>query len=196
MGFENVYWHFSEAKHGKSGADSVGGAIKTLLDSKVRDGLDILCAKDCIAANNSKVFMLEIMEEEYLSIAKSSKDLKSFASTRQIHQVAVDCTNGSVKFRPLTCHVCPANVKCEHYPGEMSMTFDQFYALTTIAIKQEIKTERKQRSNAGLNTKKGISLAQIIESEKDPDYFPENETKKRKSSSIQKNPKRQKANAK
>lgn len=194
MGFNKAYWHFSEAKHGKSGADSVGGSLKTSFDSKVRDGMDILCAKDCIEANSSKVFMMEILEQEYQSIAEFSKELKSFVNTRQIHQVAIDCQKEIVKFRPITCRNCTAEMKCECYPGEISMSFDQFHVATTIAIKEEIKSERKQRLNAGINIKKGFSLAKIIEAEKDPDYVPESESKKRKATPLQRKSKRQKPN--
>lgn len=103
-----------------------------MLDRAVKDrNVSILCAKDCIKANTSKILMLYVDEKQLKSVMSKLKDLniQSFPQTRKFHQIAIDFTNKIIKFREFSCSDCDCNVACSHYEPEVSHSFAQFYAI-------------------------------------------------------------------
>ncbi|CAH0547039.1 unnamed protein product [Brassicogethes aeneus] len=117
-GFKKLTWNFSEAGHGKSSADGVGGSLKKMADLAVSHGNDIMCAKDFVhvlhATNPQskiKLFLIEENEfDKFQDVVPLS--LKSIKGTMRIHQVLWKSDNPQkLKFKYLSCF-CE---DCSHY---------------------------------------------------------------------------------
>ncbi|CAH0559354.1 unnamed protein product [Brassicogethes aeneus] len=90
LNVENMFWHFSEAGHGKGAPDGVGGSLKRSADGLVGRGTDLSSLEVLVIKLKEAckgINILKIADEEFLEMDKfASNDLPSFKGTLKIHQ--------------------------------------------------------------------------------------------------------------
>ncbi|CAH0560580.1 unnamed protein product [Brassicogethes aeneus] len=111
LNVENMFWHFSEAGHGKGAPDGVGGCLKRSADGLVGrstdlSSLEVLVIKLKEACKGMNI--LKIADEEFLEIDKfASNDLPSIKGTLKIHQIVWRYNDPLAIFvRRLSCLTC------------------------------------------------------------------------------------------
>lgn len=103
LGFPNSTWNFSEASHGKSAADGVGGAIKRSLDDAVAYGVDIPDAEtafNVLSQKKSKILLFFVPED---AITEKSFELRPIPDTMVIHQIRNTAMQNVIANRELSC---------------------------------------------------------------------------------------------
>ena len=104
--FTVATWNFTEAGHGKSAADGVGGVVKRTADRLVSNGQDIIDADaffskvpPCI--KNVKFFQVP---KEAISAIAVPEDLKAVKGTMALHQIiSRQESAGSIQAKTLSC---------------------------------------------------------------------------------------------
>ncbi|XP_072152583.1 uncharacterized protein [Bemisia tabaci] len=119
LGFTLSTYNFSEAGHGKSVADGVGGTIKGRADSCVRQGNDINSIDTFLeAVNKTKVYVARIEESDICVVDDilKSKQLDPIPGTMKLHQVVTLSTNfNKLHLRYLSCIECRDQFDCKHF---------------------------------------------------------------------------------
>ena len=115
LGF-SIWWNFSEAAHGKSAADGVGGTVKRLADSRVLAGEEIQnvsqlynCLRDITTV---KLFLVN----QFLTIGDTIR-IPPVPGTMKIHQFTAH-VDGTVVYRDLTCY-CNSDIMCSCYEAKV-----------------------------------------------------------------------------
>lgn len=121
LGFEIGSYNFSEAGHGKSIADGVGGTIKRTADSAVRLGKDVANIDEFMASvSNLRPLVLQVEETSITEvdvILKSHlKNLIPIKNTMMLHQVIWKNQHKqtSLNCRFLSCIWCRNKKNCSH----------------------------------------------------------------------------------
>ena len=121
MGFQQVYWNFLEASHGKGPADGVGAAVKNAADRSVAHGHDVLnISQLCDSVRGVNVAITQVTKEDVDEISESIPDLHQLEKVKgcmRIHQI-ICLKPGAIKHRELSCYCSnDALVSCEcHQP--------------------------------------------------------------------------------
>lgn len=120
-------WNHTEAGHGKTSGDGVGGCVKGMCNSEVICGGDVLCAQDMIdvvAKKQCKILTFLIKREEIEFVeALVPKNLIPVPQTLKIHQVTWSFDKKSqLRFRYLSCAICSVENVCSHYDLKRSLT--------------------------------------------------------------------------
>lgn len=142
-GFEEIIYNYTEAGHGKSVADGIGGAVKRLLDRLINYGHDINNFEALITAikNNSKNYFTAGVSEENIDSLDQviSCTLKLFKGTLKVHQFKwVRSQNNIIRFNEMSCYQCDTSKQCIHYHiGEL-----RYLDVLTETVK---KTSRKRK---------------------------------------------------
>ncbi|XP_054280654.1 uncharacterized protein LOC128998509 [Macrosteles quadrilineatus] len=120
FGFEKASYNFSEAGHGKSVADGVGGTIKRTADSAVNMGKDVSNLEQFMTAvSNLKIQVLEVDEAKMKSVDSILKPklvhLRAIKDTLKLHQIVWNSPDGTgLDCRFLSCIICRNKSKCPH----------------------------------------------------------------------------------
>lgn len=118
FGFEMASYNFSEAGHGKSVADGVGGTIKRTADSAVLMEKDVANIEQFIAAvSKLKVLVLEVDETSMINVDDilKAKQVHPIKDTMKLHQVTWNSQDGTgLNCRFLSCIVCRNKLQCSH----------------------------------------------------------------------------------
>ena len=119
FGFQIASYNFSEAGHGKSVTDGVGGSIKRTADSAVLMGKDVANIEQFMTAvSNLKILVLEVDEASMKNvdtILKAKLVLRPIKDTLKLHQIAWNSQDGTrLNCRFLSCIVCRNKSKCTH----------------------------------------------------------------------------------
>lgn len=127
FGFTKVQWIFSEAGHGKSPADAVGGTVKRTADEKVVQGSDILKAADFLWSD-TVIWKCEIKPEDVARMDDLiQKPLLPLPNTMALKQVLIDFSTEKIQLRTLACCDCEITVHCDHFNAELpAISFDFF----------------------------------------------------------------------
>nr|XP_018913564.1 PREDICTED: uncharacterized protein LOC109041629 [Bemisia tabaci] len=128
LGFELASYNFSEAGHGKSVADGVGGTVKRTADSAVRRGKDVPDIETFVQVlENLKIQVFQIENSLIEEVAKvlENMSLTTIPGTMALHQIVLDCKNEKrLNIRQFSCLICRNKLECTHYP-KGSTIFDQ-----------------------------------------------------------------------
>ena len=142
LGFEEVYWNFSEAAYGKGAADGVGAAVKRLCDNLVLSGKELTDAKSvCNAINElttSKVRIYEI-DSDFSSVYLPEKLIPSINGLLRVHQV-VSVTKGTVYTREVSCYYSAMGM-CKCFKPEKHNVLQ---AVKTCVMKQLLESVVKE----------------------------------------------------
>lgn len=136
FGLKLIIWNFSEPAHGKSPADAAGATVKTaaknLTKVSTNEDAAISNALELVQGIKTKVTMFHIAETELKKYEpKMRKEWKKgLPNTRKIRQIVFDASQKMIYCRMYSCGDCQGT-KCEHYPGEYVLTFDEFYQKCT-----------------------------------------------------------------
>lgn len=71
MGIERASWNYTEAGHGKSAGDGVGGSVKEMCNQDVLCGGQVLCAQDMInvvTKKSDKILPFLVSREEIQAV--------------------------------------------------------------------------------------------------------------------------------
>ncbi|KAG8177618.1 hypothetical protein JTE90_019645 [Oedothorax gibbosus] len=122
-GLKEVTRNFSEAGHGKSSADGVGGQLKTKADQIVTHGTDIPDAHTfyTILKNSEiKVQLFQVSTKDIEAIDEHvMPGLKAITNTMKLKQVVWGSKSPNpLILRTLSCFAC--EVKCKHYGSKPS----------------------------------------------------------------------------
>lgn len=121
MGFESACYNFSEAGHGKSVADGVGGTVKRTADNVVLNGKDVASIEDFISAcTDTKIDISRVFKEEIEDIDNIllQKNLTTIPNTMKLHQVFLESKNvRQLHLRYLSCVECRNIFICDHFPS-------------------------------------------------------------------------------
>ncbi|KAL0860169.1 hypothetical protein ABMA27_010476 [Loxostege sticticalis] len=106
LGLSYSTWSFSEAGHGKSIADGIGGSMKRALDKRVSYGVDITNANDAyniLQRSGTSVKCFFIPEEDIENFKKLVPiNLEVLPGTMQLHQITTSQEN-QIQYRQLSC---------------------------------------------------------------------------------------------
>ena len=88
-GLKHATWNFTEAGHGKSAADGVGGLLKRTADKLVNFGIDIPNAESFYSVlKKTDVKMYYVDDQDILKVDKiTPKKIKGIAGTMKTHQL-------------------------------------------------------------------------------------------------------------
>lgn len=119
FGFQVASYNISEAGHGKSVADGVGGTIKRTADSAVLMGKDVANIEQFMTAvSNLKPLVLQIDEASMNNIdavLKAKLALQPIKETMKLHQVTWNSQDGMrLNCRFLSCIDCRNKAHCTH----------------------------------------------------------------------------------
>lgn len=117
---EDITYNFSEAGHGKSSADGIGGYIKKLADDQVKYGTDVSNFDSLLAILRDRVKSVYIdcvTEEEILHIdAILPNNFKPFVGTMKVHQYTWNkLQHNCILFNSLSCFDCSNQNSCIHF---------------------------------------------------------------------------------
>ena len=116
LGF-SIWWNFSEAGHGKSAADGVGGTVKRLADARILAGQEIQNAAqlyNCLQDITSvKLFLVD----KFIVLSEKVK-IPPVPGTMKIHQFTAKC-DGTLIYRDLTCYCSNSEDMCDCYPKKV-----------------------------------------------------------------------------
>lgn len=109
--FNYVSWTFSEAGHGKSPADGVGGLVKRTADQFVCNGNDVInCHTFLEATKDIKTCMFEIKEADARiteTMLPLNNSIVSIPHTMSVHEIVWKRENATeFRVRNLTCLIC------------------------------------------------------------------------------------------
>ncbi|KAG8180208.1 hypothetical protein JTE90_003164 [Oedothorax gibbosus] len=139
LGLKEVKWNFSEAGHGKSSADGVGGQLKTKADQFVAHGTDIPDAHTfytVLKNSEIKVQLFQVSTKDIEAIDEHvMPGLKAITNTMKLKQVVWGSKSpNQLSLRTLSCFAC--EVKCKHYASKPSVwNFATIPALRPISQK-------------------------------------------------------------
>jgi len=111
FGWKNSSWNFSEAGHGKSSAEGIGGVVKRSADQAVAHRCDITSADNLIRTLRDldlkvNIFEIGISDIELIDNV-IPKSLKSISNTMKLHQLVWDHIEPrSLGLRELSCTDC------------------------------------------------------------------------------------------
>lgn len=112
-------WNFTEAGHGKSAADGVGGVLKRKADSSVAQGKDVHNFHTFVStlASVSGVKIFTVSEEQIEFIDQLlPKDVQTVPGTMKVHQVTWTKSKATqISLRTLSCFKCPFDNVCSSY---------------------------------------------------------------------------------
>ena len=113
MGFQEIWWNFSEAGHGKGAADGVGATIKRLADETTMTGADIHDAQTMLEALESKtsIKLFSVPRDAEIS---SLPAVPSVKGVMKVHQVYSN-REGTIYTRDVSCYCKPGLCDC-HSP--------------------------------------------------------------------------------
>lgn len=125
-------WNFSPAGHGKSAADGIGGTVKSMCDTAVSNGRDIICAEDMIRVvtdQHSVISPFLVTEQDINSIDELiPTKLKTIPKTMLTHQISwVSETPNNLSLRYLSCSDCVSRNYCSHYELEKTLVNYEIY---------------------------------------------------------------------
>lgn len=117
--FAHSSWNFTEAGHGKSSADGVGGLLKRTADKLVCQGNDIQNAESLyrvLSKQNLNVWLFYVPRDEISKVDETlPTNLKTIEGTMQIHQLIWDsATPTSIALKLLSCF-CKFPGECRCY---------------------------------------------------------------------------------
>ena len=115
LGFK-LWWNFSEAGHGKSAADGVGGTVKRLSDSRVLAGDEIQNASQLYNCLRDITVVKLFLVNQFIDICDTIK-IPPVPGTMKIHQFTAHC-DGTVMYRDLTCYCNSVNM-CGCYKAKV-----------------------------------------------------------------------------
>ncbi|KAG8201275.1 hypothetical protein JTE90_016761 [Oedothorax gibbosus] len=139
LGLKEVTWDFSEADHGKSSADGVGGQLKTKAVQFVAHGTDIPDAHTfytVLKNSEIKVQLFQVSTKDIEAIDEHvMPGLKAITNTMKLKQVVWGSKSpNQLSLRTLSCFAC--EVKCKHYASKPSVwNFATIPALRPISQK-------------------------------------------------------------
>lgn len=101
FGFEDVYWNFSEAGHGKGPADDVGAAVKRLADNIVLAGTEV---------NNAGTLIEHLDGRTIFDVSSASAEaaqlpevIPAVKGVMKVHQVYCN-VRGTIHTRHVNCY--------------------------------------------------------------------------------------------
>ena len=118
-----ISFNFSEAGHGKSAADGIGGALIRLADDRVKFGHDI-SAFDMLVSTLScsvKKIHIDVVTTSQIESIDTllPEKFRPFTGTMKMHQYTWSKGNsGLILFNSLSCLDCQPGVICEHFSME------------------------------------------------------------------------------
>lgn len=120
----NIEYHFTEAGHGKSESDGVGGWVKTTLDKVVGAGTHVAtydAVVQCLKEKAVKTLIETVTPKDVLDMEKKiPKDLETFKGTMKVHHYSwTKEKNMEVYFSSVSCMECSCGTQCIHFglPG-------------------------------------------------------------------------------
>lgn len=144
-----ISWNFTEAGHGKSAADGVGGALKKMADTAVSHGYDILNAEqlvDVLLKTNPESKISLFIVDKFDITANNGiapQNLKPIKNTMRIHQIIWYLSNFRVlNLRFLSCLDC--ELGCDHFGLVPQQVHFDYSNLTDI-----LNPQKKSMTNAG-----------------------------------------------
>ena len=126
---ESATWNYTAAGHGKSEADGVHSSVKSMCDSAVACGQDVLCDKDMVDVVQSKgskinMFLIKEQDIEQTDTIILNK-LDTIKGTTQFHQVIWKKSSPKeMGFRFLTCVTCSSELTSNHYGLQITSSYD------------------------------------------------------------------------
>jgi len=103
LGFEEVYWNYSEASHGKGAPDGVGAGIKRLCDRLVLSGRELTDAasicREMKGLTKSRVYEVS----DFGSIRLPDSPIPCIQGIMRVHQIYSN-TKGTVFTRDVSCY--------------------------------------------------------------------------------------------
>ena len=120
MGFKKATWNFSEAGHGKSPADGIGGYVKNYANRAVVHRKDITNQfLNLFKDENVKIKVLEIAESDIKRTDNIvPNDLKAVKNTMLLHQLVWDERNcNQLSLYILSCFNCKID-PCSHFMAQ------------------------------------------------------------------------------
>ena len=120
---EDITYNFSEAGHGKSSADGIGGYLKKFADDQVKYGTDVSDFDSLLLILRSRVKLVYIdcvTEEEILKIdAILPNNFDLFLGTMKVHQYTWNkLQSNCILFNSLSCFDCFNENLCRHFSME------------------------------------------------------------------------------
>lgn len=119
-----VVYHYTEAGHGKSSADGIGAAGKSILDNAVKHGADMpdfAAVISCLQERSKKIFIDSVTKEEIEETDKKMPEgINRFVGTMKVHQFTWKKENKEhIYFNTVSCSLCPPGEACKHFglPG-------------------------------------------------------------------------------
>ena len=113
-GLKHATWNFTEAGHGKSAADGVGGLLKRTADKLVNFGIDIPNAESfySVLKNKTDVKMYYVDDQDILQVDKiTPKKIKGIAGTMKTHQLTSQPQKICMRSNSCFC-TAPADCTC------------------------------------------------------------------------------------
>lgn len=148
MGLKKLFWHYSEAGHGKGAPDGIGGCLKRTADSIVAHGrdlpnLDILVNE--LKAACKGINVLAISDESISEMDNYvPNNISPFKGTLSTHQI-VWCSDHPSKVFPrrLSCLKCLTS--CEHYGlGEFKVKHVTVVSDSTSAVPETLTSNNSR----------------------------------------------------
>lgn len=115
-----ISYNFSEAGHGKSPADGIGGSLKKMADEKVKYGQDIPDFETLVSILHKSVksIHIDVVKKKDIETldAVLPEELKTFKGTMKMHQYTwTKSQPKTISFRLLSYSECSTGVKCKHF---------------------------------------------------------------------------------
>lgn len=132
-------WSFSEAGHGKSMADGIGGSVKRQLDKRISYGHDIINATEAchVLQNMKSVKCLYISESDIHNFKKLIPDgLRAVPGTMQLHQI-ISVQPHEIQYRTLSCFCGEMRGLCNCYNPKVHLLTDQLKSITVAPVSED-----------------------------------------------------------
>ncbi|KAH0551126.1 hypothetical protein KQX54_000175 [Cotesia glomerata] len=183
---EDITYNFSEAGHGKSSADGIGGYIKKLADDQVKYGTDVSNFDSLLAILRDRVksVYIDCVSEDEISAIDLilPNNFKPFVGTMKVHQYTWNkLQHNFILFNSLSCFDCSNKNPCIHFAmGKIDYSIND----TTEKMNKRLVAKTKKSDNS---TSKLTKNLKCLEKDVAKDNLEKNETMLlRRSSRIKK----------
>ncbi|CAD6222118.1 GSCOCG00011732001-RA-CDS, partial [Cotesia congregata] len=143
-----ISYNFSDAGHGKSAADGIGGFLKRSADDQVKFGKDISNFDKLITVlrgSTNKIY-IDVVTSPQIEIIDTllPEKFRPFIGTMNMHQYTWSRENsGLILFNSLMCLDCQPGTMCEHFSmGEINYN-DNRLKLASPKEKKTLKRSQK-----------------------------------------------------
>ena len=151
---EDITYNFSEAGHGKSSADGIGGYLKKFADDQVKYGTDVSDFDSFLSILRSRVksvYIDWVTEEELLKInAILPNNFKPFVGTMKVHRYIWNkLKSNCILFNSRSCFDCFNESVCRHFSmGRIDYSFNHKVEKTTKKLMQITKKSKDSLQEA------------------------------------------------